>query len=131
MARPQKEIDLLQVEEMAEEFCTQEEIATDMGFERTMFHRRKDVQAAFLRGKNTARMSLRHMMWNCAKSGDRSIMMFLAKNELGYQDKPEPKEADDKVVEKANQQIMSLADMINKPVKERTLEEVEAGGGAK
>ena len=121
-------IDLDQVEEMAAEFCTQEEIAEDMGFPRVTFHRRKDVHAAFLRGKNTAKMSLRHMMWNSARSGDRTMMIFLAKNELGYQDKPEPKETDDKIVEQTNKQIVSLADLINNPVKERTLEDIEGGG---
>lgn len=83
------EIDLEQVEEMAAEFCTQEEIADDMGFDRTVFHRRKDVRSAFLRGKNNAKMSLRHMMYNAARGGDRTMMIFLAKNELGYKDNPE------------------------------------------
>ena len=65
------DIDLEQVEEMAGEFCTQEEIADDMGFDRTVFHRRSDVRSAFLRGKNSAKMSLRHMMYNAARSGER------------------------------------------------------------
>lgn len=126
MARPRREIDLEQVEDMASEFCTQEEIARDMGFERTMFHRRKELGEAFERGKNTAKMSLRHMMWNAARSGDRVMMLFLAKNELGYRDNPEPKEADDKVVENSNKQMVSLANLINKPVPERKLEDMEA-----
>ena len=50
MAARKKEIDLEQVEEMAAEFCTQEEMATDMGFARTLFHRRKDVRLAFENG---------------------------------------------------------------------------------
>ena len=83
------EIDLEQVEEMAGEFCTQDEIADDMGFERTLFHRRKDIRAAFLKGKNSAKMSLRHLMYNAARSGDRTMMIFLAKNELGYKDNPD------------------------------------------
>lgn len=120
------DIDLQQVEEMAEEFCTQDEIAEDMGFPRVTFHRRKDVHAAFQRGKNTAKMSLRHMMWNAARGGDRTMMIFLAKNELGYQDRPEPKETNDNVVEKSNKQIESLANLINHPVKERKLEDIEA-----
>ena len=92
------DIDLEQVEEMAAEFCTQDESADDMGFERTLFHRRKDVRSAFLRGKNSAKMSLRHMMYNAARSGDRTMMIFLAKNELGYKDNPDgPGETDDKV----------------------------------
>ena len=126
MGRPKKEIDLEQVEEMAAEFCTQDEIAEDMGFERTVFHRRKEVGAAFQRGKNAAKISLRHLMWNMARGGDKTMTIFLAKNELGYQDRPEPKEADDKTVDKTNKQILSLAELINHPVPERTLEAMEA-----
>ena len=125
--RKKKNIDLDLIEEMAEEFCTQEEIAMDMGFDRTMFHRREDVQAAFMRGKNTARMSLRHMMWNLAKQGDKTMLIFLSKNELGYQDKPEPKETSDNTVELANKQIMALASLINNPVPERKMEDMEDG----
>lgn len=90
MAKPKKKIDLDQVEEMAAEFCTQEEIAYDMGFERTLFKRRDDVAEAFTKGKNAAKMSLRHIMFNAARAGDRSVMIFLAKNELGYRDNPQP-----------------------------------------
>lgn len=86
--KPLKKVDLEQVEDMAAEFCTQEEIANDMGFERTLFHTRPDIKAAFHRGKNSAKMSLRHMMYNAARSGDRTMMIFLAKNELGYADAP-------------------------------------------
>ena len=124
--RTKMKIDLEQVEDMAAEFCTQEEIAEDMGFDRTIFHRREDVRAAFLRGKNAAKISLRHMMYMAAKQGDKTMMIFLSKNELGYQDKPEPKDAKDDTVEKSNKQIMSLADLINKPVPERKLEDMEA-----
>lgn len=88
MALP-KEINLEDLEDMASEFCTQEEIATEMGFSVNLFEEREDVHDAFERGKNTAKMSLRHMMWNSAKSGDRSVMLFLAKNELKYKDNPE------------------------------------------
>lgn len=86
--RPKKQIDVEQVEEMAAEFCTQEEIATDMGFNRDLFRNRDDVMAAFTRGKNSAKASLRHMMFNAARAGDRTMMIFLAKNELGYADAP-------------------------------------------
>ncbi len=88
--KPKKQIDLVQVEEMAAEFCTQEEIARDMGFERTLFRTREEVGAAFVQGKNTAKIHLRHMMFNAARTGDRTMMIFLAKNELGYMDNPQP-----------------------------------------
>ena len=83
---------------MAAEFCTQEEIAIDMGFDRTLFAKRPDLLTAFYNGKNNAKMSLRHMMYNQAKAGDRTMMIFLAKNELQYRDNPEPLDEDkDKV----------------------------------
>lgn len=88
MGRKPKNIDLEQVEDMASEFCTQEEIADDMGFDRRTFQNRPDVSSAFLRGKNRAKMSLRHYMFEAATNGDRTMMIFLAKNELGYADAP-------------------------------------------
>lgn len=117
-----KKIDLEQVEEMAAEFCTQEEIAEDMGFDRTVFHRREDVRAAFIRGKNSARMSLRHMMWNAARSGDKTMMIFLAKNELGYRDNPNKDETDPHAVEGVNEQIHNIADLLNAPEPDRPIE---------
>lgn len=117
-----KKIDLEQVEEMASEFCTQEEIAEDMGFDRTVFHRREDVRAAFLRGKNSAKLSLRHMMYLSAKGGDRTMMIFLAKNELGYRDNPAKDETDPHALEGANEQIHSIADLINDPQPDRPIE---------
>ena len=92
-----KEIDLGQVEDMAAEFCTQEEIATDMGFDRTLFRTRPEVKKAFESGKNSAKMSLRHMMYMTAKSGDRTMMIFLAKNELNYRDNPPDETAEQEV----------------------------------
>lgn len=86
--RTKKAIDLGQIEEMASEFCTQEEIARDMHFNRSLFTRRKDVKDAFEQGKNGAKMSLRHFLFRAAKSGDRAVLIFLAKNELGYRDNP-------------------------------------------
>ncbi len=83
---------------MASEFCTMEEIAQDMGFDRKTFYNRSDVMTAFQNGRNNAKMSLRHMMYSQAKAGDRTMMIFLAKNELGYRDNPEPVvEQNDKV----------------------------------
>ena len=111
ITKPKKKVDLEQVEEMAAEFCTQEEIADDMGFERRLFHTREDIKAAFERGKNNAKMSLRHMMYNAARSGDRTMMIFLAKNELGYADAPK---VDTNNLEKKDiEDLNPLADLLN------------------
>lgn len=109
--KPKKKIDLEQVEEMAAEFCTQEEIADDMGFERTLFRTRDEVKAAFERGKNSAKMSLRHLMYNAARSGDRTMMIFLAKNELGYADAP--KANADNIGKRDIEDLSPLADLLN------------------
>lgn len=133
--KPKKRVDLEQVEEMAAEFCTQEEIADDMGFERTLFRTREDISAAFVRGKNSAKMSLRHMMYNAARSGDRTMMIFLAKNELGYADTPK---ADASNMDKRDiEDLNPLADLLNgkepapnaenEPVSPMTLEAGEPG----
>lgn len=116
--KPKKQVDLEQVEDMASEFCTQEEIADDMGFERTLFHTRPEIKAAFHRGKNSAKMSLRHMMYNAARAGDRTMMIFLAKNELGYADAPKvaANDFDKKDVEDLN----PLADLLNGKEKPQT-----------
>ena len=120
--KPKKQVDLEQVEDMASEFCTQEEIADDMGFERTLFHTREDIKAAFQRGKNSAKMSLRHMMYNAARGGDRTMMIFLAKNELGYADAPKQEIGSDKHdVEDLN----PLADLLNGKQPEQTEESPE------
>ena len=117
--KPKKRIDLGQVEEMAAEFCTQEEIADDMGFERTLFRTREEVKAAFERGKNSAKMSLRHMMYNAARSGDRTMMIFLAKNELGYADVPKQ---DNNIEKKDIEDLSPLADLLNGQEPEQTPE---------
>lgn len=133
--RRKKDIDLQQVEEMAEEFCTQEEIATDMGFNRELFRRREDVMSAFERGKNSAKMSLRHMMYNAARAGDRTMMIWLSRNELGYTDSPKN---DPAAIEKRDIEDLSpLADLLNGkelapavengPVSPMTLEAGEPG----
>ncbi|HIS84629.1 MAG TPA: hypothetical protein IAB50_03500 [Candidatus Faecivicinus avistercoris] len=118
MARKRKEIDLEQVEEMAAELCTQEEIGRDMGFERTMFHRRADVRKAFEQGKNQGRMSLRHMLWRAAKSGNIPVLIFLAKNELGYSDDPESLKLAREKMEMEKAQNDALMQTIPKIVRE-------------
>lgn len=110
--RPRKQIDLEQVEEMAAEFCTQEEISQDMEFERTLFHRRDDVRQAFLKGINQARISLRHMLFKAAQSGDRAVLIFLAKNELGYSDNPEGLKLDREKLEFEKSQDEMLSNVL-------------------
>lgn len=115
-------VDLEQVEEMAAEFCTQEEIATDMGFQRDLFRKRSEIMDAFNRGKNAAKTSLRSMMFRAAKGGDRTMMIFLAKNELGYADVPKQ---ENNIEKKDIEDLSPLADLLNGKEPEQTPETQE------
>lgn len=88
MAGRKSEIDLPKVETMAARFCKNDEIARELGFDREEFSKRKDVQAAFERGRNAAKIAVRSLLFDVAGSGDRQAIIFLAKNELGYRDYP-------------------------------------------
>ena len=121
----ERTIELGQVREMAEAFCTLEEIATEMGFEAELFQSRPELLAAWRRGRNTAGMNLRKMLWEMARGGDKTILTFLAKNELGYQSNPRPREANDEAVQQGNRQMAALAELINCPMPERLMEDLE------
>lgn len=72
--RPRKDIDLDTVTEMAAEFCTQEEIAADMGFAVNNFNNRRDLLNAYRKGRGQAGISLRHYQFMRAKSGDSQVI---------------------------------------------------------
>lgn len=56
-----------------------------------------------------------------------AMAIFLGKNILGQSDYPD-NGGGDEVVENANAQVHALADLINSPVENLTIEEVEADG---
>lgn len=59
-----------------------------------------------------------------------AMAIFLGKNILGQSDYPE--NGDDEVIKRANEQVQSLADLINNPVPNVEIEDVleqDAGGG--
>lgn len=119
--RAKKPIDLQQVEEMSSEFCTQDEIASDMGFSTDLFTTREDVREAFTKGKNQAKMSVRHQLFNHMMSGNLTAAMFLAKHELGYRDNVDPKE---EKKEDLNAQALAIGALIANAVQTRTIEGV-------
>ncbi|MBR3795977.1 MAG: hypothetical protein IKK34_08115 [Clostridia bacterium] len=69
---------------------------------------------------------MRRMQFNLAKSSP-AMAIFLGKNMLGQSDDPNPMDGAD-VQARANAQTQALADLINHPVAERTMEEIEAEG---
>lgn len=92
--RPKKEISLAVVEEMAAEFCSQEEIASDVGFSRELFRTRKDIREAYERGMQGGRTRLRSYQFQAAKSGNVTMLIWLGKQYLGQKDQPEAGKGD-------------------------------------
>lgn len=84
MARPKKPIDSEQVYKLAEIHCTNEEIASICKCSVDTLERRfADVIKS---GKNSAKASLRRLMWSSAKNGSVPMQIWLSKNLLGYAD---------------------------------------------
>jgi predicted transcriptional regulator len=90
MARPKLKIDEKQVEGLAGINCTVEEIASVLGCSKDTLERR--FAAAIKRGRHNGKSSLRRMMWEKAKEGNITMMIWLSKQLLGYTDKVENKD---------------------------------------
>ena len=98
MGRRKKEIDLEKLENMASFACTQEEIAKEMGFERTLFTTRKDVKEAYANGFNKAKTRLRVAQFKAATAGNTTMMIWLGRQYLGQKESFEADiKAEDKV----------------------------------
>lgn len=89
MARPKKVIDPKQVESLAGINCTVDEIAAVIGCDKRTLERR--FAANIKRGREHGRSSLRRMMYEKAKEGNVTMMIWLSKQLLGYTDKVEQK----------------------------------------
>ena len=55
------------------------------------------------------------------------MAIFLGKNMLGQSDHPEPP-VNENIIRESNEQMLALADLINRPLPVRTLEQISAGG---
>jgi hypothetical protein len=85
MGRPLKQIDEKQVEELASIDCTNDEIAAVMGCSADTIERR--FAGAIKRGRENGKASLKRQLWKSAMGGRDAVLIFLAKNRLGYADK--------------------------------------------
>ena len=85
--RPRAVIDLKSLELMAKLGCTREEMAAELGCSVPTLDRRFD--ALIKSGKHQGRISLRRAQWKAALAGDRTMLVWLGKNELGQTDKHE------------------------------------------
>ena len=89
MGRPRIQIDLAEVERLASEFCTQEEISVRLGISERTLRGRDDVRKAFERGKKGAFVSLRHAQFQLAQAGNASMLIWLGKVYLGQMEASE------------------------------------------
>lgn len=133
--RPRKEIGKLEFEALCKLQCTEREICGVFGVcedtlnawcKRTYKMTFSDTYKIYaVDGK----VSLRRMQFNLAKTS-AAMAIFLGKNMLGQSDEPSPLD-DGETLARANAQTLALADLINHPAPERTMEEIEAEGTEK
>lgn len=87
MGRPLKQIDPKQVEQLAAMNCSYAEIAAVVGVTpktlRTRFY------TVIEEGRERGKASLKRQLWKSAMNGRDSVLIFMAKNMLGYADKVE------------------------------------------
>jgi hypothetical protein len=91
--RPEAEIDLRVVEGLGAIMATHEEVSTAIGISISTFRKKlkakPEVKEAYERGKNSGRITLRRELMKSARAGNARILIFLAKNWLGYTENPE------------------------------------------
>lgn len=89
MARPEKPIDLPELEKLCTMQCTDEEIAAWFGVStRTIVRRRRNAKFGEVmdQAKAKGRVSIRRNLFRLANGGNIAAAIFLAKNLLGYRD---------------------------------------------
>ena len=118
--RPKKEIDYTTVEKLANIQCTQDEIASFLGISTRTLQRDEQFMELFNRGRENGKMSLRRIQW---KHAEKSVPMaiWLGKQYLGQRDKVEYTDDGMKAI---NDNIKNIADLLNKPKKNRTEKDV-------
>lgn len=105
--RPKIDVDLDEVEELAEEGNSAEHIASVLGFSKTTLFVRKDVRAAYDRGRAKLCVDLRHWQILAAKSGNVQMLIWLGRQ---YLDQKERAEQSDK-------EVMDKLDAVLKEIK--------------
>ena len=118
--RPKKEIAYTTVEKLANIQCTQDEIASFLGISTRTLQRDEQFMELFNRGRENGKMSLRRIQW---KHAEKSVPMaiWLGKQYLGQRDKVEYTDDGMKAI---NDNINNIADLLNKPKKNRTEKDV-------
>jgi len=90
MARPARPIDLKLLEDLARIQCTDQEMASVLGFTREGFRKRKQRQAELVgiieKGKEAGQCSLRRLQWKSATNGNIAMQIWLGKQYLGQRE---------------------------------------------
>jgi hypothetical protein len=92
MARPQKLIDVKQVEELAAIDCTYEEMAAVLDCSTKTLKRR--FGPLIEKGRESGKTSLRRAQFKAAIGGNVTMLIWLGKQRLGQADDRGPKDAD-------------------------------------
>ena len=116
--RPKFVIDYVTVEKLAGIMCTQQEIASFLGCDVRTLQRDEEFCRIYKNGQEKGKMSLRRMQWKLADK-NTSMAIFLGKNYLGQKDSVEMIDNTE-----TNKQLQNIADLINKPKKVRTEENI-------
>lgn len=130
--RPRKEIGKLEFEKLCSLQCTQQEICDFFDCDHKTLTSwckrtyRKDYSQVYQEKRSGGKVALRRLQFRLAEKS-AAMAIFLGKNILGQSDYPD-NGGGDEVVENANAQVHALADLINSPVENLTIEEVEADG---
>jgi len=89
MARPEANIDLVELEKLCSMQCTDEEVAAFFGVSTRTIERRRKVERfreIMDNAKAKGRISVRRSLFRLAANGNIAAAIFLAKNLLGYRD---------------------------------------------
>lgn len=132
MGRPRKEISKESFEQLCKLQCTEKEICGFFGICEDTLNSwcKRTYKLTFSETYKIysvdGKISLRRYQMKLAEKS-AAMAIFLGKNMLGQSDDPQP--LSDNAVNNANEQIASLADLINNPVKSRTFDDLEDENG--
>ncbi len=90
MARPQKEIDVEQLDKLAAMQCTLQEIADWFNVDKSTISRR--FATNITKGKSKGKISLRRAMYTKALGGNVTMCIWLSKQYLGMKERIESSE---------------------------------------
>lgn len=105
--------------------CTQQEICDFLEVDHKTLTRwckrtyKKEYSQVYAEKKSGGKISLRRLQFRLAEKS-AAMAIFLGKNILGQSDNP-VLDADEEMAQRANEQIISLASLINAPLPSREL----------